>query len=378
MPVLSHAYLDSADDHIGFRLVSKLAPGELTHLCISRMSSDEGPMHMYALGVRLPALRSFTLLDCIANAEFLANWFDPRRRLLFAKYGLQVHITLRESKPPSAPKDWKPYYYFLRNVLFRKYSESPTAIYGKEVRHICISNVVFRRLYVDDIDDPAFGLANLRIIVLRAPASQSRGFWNVTLEHQPHRYGRLGLPLPSPGYTVPWAESEARALCTQKLHNLRFVVIHNHYFWVEQFDIGGHWTRLWWLPTALDDKWQRAKMKALLNEEDWVFLRNETGIVNNLMSDEEFRRGNKLVIHLGLGGFNDWGWEDDTKIGHPPFVQYITEYQAEKWRGRLSRHLKRKRDVDVEIESGYFMEVPERSNTELEKPQRVIGVLWYL
>lgn len=378
MPVLSHAHLDSADDHFGFHLICKLTPGELTHLCISRMSSDEGPMQMYALGVRLPALRKFTLLDTIANAEFLVNWFDPRRRLPFAKYGLQVHITLRAFAPPGASKDRKFSYYALRNVLFRKYSQSPTAIYGKEVRHICISNVAYRRLYVDDIDDPAFGLTNLRIMVIRAPASRSRGFWNVTLEHQPHRHGRLGLPLPSPNYAAPWAESEARALCTQKLRNLRFVVIHNYYYWVEQFDIGGHWTRLWWLPTALDDKWQRAKMKALLNEEDWAFLRNETGIVNDLMSGEEFRRGNKLVVHLELGGFNDWGWEDDTKIGHPPFVQYITEYQAKKWRGRLSRHLKRKRDVDVEIESGYFMEVPKRSTTELEKPGSVIGDPWYM
>jgi len=333
---------------------------------------------MYALGVRLPALRSLTLLDCIANAESLANWFDPRRRLLFAKYGLQVHITLRASTPPSTPKDRKYYYYSLRNVLFHKYSASPTTIYNREVRHICISNIAAERLYVDDIDDPASGLANLRIFVVRAPASQGRGFWNLTLEHQPHHHGQLKLPLPSPGHAAYWAESEARALCTQQLRNLRFVVIHNHYYWIEQFDIGGHWTRLWWLADALGDKWQRAKMKALLHEEDWAFLKNETGIVNDLMSDEEFRRGNKLVIHLELGGFNDWDWEDDMKIGHPPFFQYITDDQAWKWRGELSRHLKRKRDVDAEIESGYFMEVPRRSTAETTKTLRANGFPWYL
>jgi len=150
-------------------------------------------------------------------------------------------------------------------------------------------------------------------------------------------------------------------------------MIHNHYYWIEQFDTGGHWTRLWWLADALGDKWQRAKMKALLHEEDWVFLRNEAGIFNDLMSEKEFRRGNKLVIHRELGGFNDLGWEDDTKIGHPPFVQYITDDQAWKWRGGLSRHLKRKRDVDAEIESGYYMGVPRRSTAEATKPLRANG-----
>jgi len=336
-------------------------------------------MHMYTLGVRLQALRSFTLLDCVANTDFLANWFVPRRRLPFAKYGLQIHVTLRTAMPPSEPKDRKYYYYSLRNVLFRQYSESPTAIYGTELRHICISNVTAERLYADDIDDPALGLMNLRIIVVRAPAAQDRGFWNVTLEHQPYRHGRLGLPLPSPGYrAVSWAEAEARALCTQKLRNLRFIVIHNHYYWVEQFDMGGYWTRLWRLPDALGDKWQRAKMKALIHEEDWAFLRNEAGIVNDLMSDEEFQRGNQLVIHRELGGFNDLGWEDDTNIGHPPFVQCITEEQSWKWKDGLCRHLKRKRDVDAEIEAGYFMEVPRRASAETTKPPRAAGIPWYL
>ena len=119
-------------------------------------------------------------------------------------------------------------------------------------------------------------------------------------------------------------------------------------------------------------------MKALLNEEDWAFLRNETGIANDLISDEEFRRGNKVALHLEPGGFKDWGWEDDTKIGHPSFVQYITEYQAENWRGGLSRHLKRKRDVVAEIESGYYMEVPERPNTEPERPHFGDRDVWYL
>ena len=179
MPVLSTAYLDSAEGYFDFHLIRKLTPGELTHRLISRMSSDEGPIRMYALGVRLPAIREFTLLDSTANTNFLANWFDPRRRLPFAKFGLHIRITLRASAPSSAKKP-RFSYFSLRDVLFRRYSESPTAIYGKEVRHICIRNVAFRGLYIDDIDDPAFGLTNSRMIVIRAPASQSRGFWNVT------------------------------------------------------------------------------------------------------------------------------------------------------------------------------------------------------
>lgn len=128
----------------------------------------------------------------------------------------------------------------------------------------------------------------------------------------------------------------------------------------------------------MDGNWQRAKMKALLNEEDWAFLRNEAGIVNDLMSDEEFRKGNQVAIYLELGGYKDWGWESNTEIGHPPFVQYITEYQAEKWRGTLGRHLKRKRDVDAEIESGCYMDIPERSATEMKRPEVGIGDVWYL
>lgn len=79
-------------------------------------------------------------------------------------------------------------------------------------------------------------------------------------------------------------------------------MIHNHYYWIEQFDTGGHWTRLWWLADALGDKWQRAKMKALLHEEDWVFLRNEAGIFNDLMSERNSGGATSWSFIVSLAG----------------------------------------------------------------------------
>lgn len=246
-PVLTHAYIDSSDDSFAFHLITKLAPSDLMHLSISRMSPVEGQMHMNALVATLPALQTFTVLDCIENHAFLAKWFSPRQRLPFTRYGLQLHITMRKSMPPRWRRGGENnYHYTLSNVLFRQYKESPKAIYGTEIRHIAISNVAVGRLVVDNVDDPAFGLANLRILTIRVPASDHRGFWNVTLEHEAQRKGRLGLPLPALLQSTASAETNARALSVQDLRNLRFVVIYGRYFWVEHFsltDTSGHWTR---------------------------------------------------------------------------------------------------------------------------------------
>lgn len=196
-------------------------------------------------------------------------------------------------------------------------------------------------------------MANLRILVVRAPVGTHRGYWNATLEYNHARYGRLDLPIPKPKDPMKaWAERHA--LSKQSLQNLRFVVIYNHYFWIEHFDVYGHYARFWKLEDALGDYWQRVKMKFLLHDEDWAFLRDKAGIVGEHMSDDEYRRGNRLVVFREeLGGFNDSEWEHDTRIGFPPNTVKINAKDIDSWR----KVLKRKRDLDEEINAGYFIKV---------------------
>lgn len=63
------------------------------------------------------------------------------------------------------------------------------------MQHIVISNTGLH-LLLDGIDDPAFGLGSLRVLIIRKSARPSRGYWSATLEHRPDRRGRLNLPLP--------------------------------------------------------------------------------------------------------------------------------------------------------------------------------------
>ena len=46
-------------------------------------------------------------------------------------------------------------------------------------------------------------------------------------------------------------------------------------------------------------------MKALVTEADWAFLRDESGAVGKFANAEELRRGNRLVMHNDVAGFQD-------------------------------------------------------------------------
>ena len=340
------------DDAFGFSLVDKLVPQNLTELSTSRISAEKGPMQVHELGLRLPRLRVFVILDVLANTDFLTKWFVPAKKLPFARYGLQLHITPRITDP-GRPR-W--FGYSLKQLMFPKHIGKSAVIYGTEVRHVVIIGPDSMPFRIDDIHDPALGMAKLQILLVRAPIGAYRGYWNTTLEYKHARHGRLALPIPNPkaGGKLR-AERYARLLSKQNLQNLRFVVIHNEYFWIEHFNVNGHYTRVWKLEDALEDYWQRVKMKFLLNDEDWAFLRDQTGIVGPYMSDGEYRRGNRLAIFREMGGFQDAGWEHDTKIGFPPTTIQVHPKHVDSLRKVLS---KRKRDVDAEIEAGYFMKVP--------------------
>jgi len=69
------------------------------------------------------------------------------------------------------------------------------------------------------------------------------------------------------------------------------------------------------LADALGDKWQRAKMKALLHEEDWDFLRNEAGIFNGLMSERISGGATSWSFIVSLAGLTIWAGMMIRKLG---------------------------------------------------------------
>ena len=250
LPHLTHLYIDCPDDFFAFRLIYKLRPASLIDLSVSALSKEPDPIHVYAFETVLPKLHNLTILNISRNVGFIQKFFAPDRRLQHYKHGLQLYRTPLTQKPPPnyPPRIWPPIY-LLTEIIFGKLIESiPKSLvhpFGDQVRHICISNKGMGSIQVDGIDDPVYALTNLRVLIIRPPVVVGRGYWDPTLEIKPYPQGRLSLPLPHPTESYPAVKGDAMFLARQQLLSLRFVVLHNQYFWIEHLDGQRHKTQVW-------------------------------------------------------------------------------------------------------------------------------------
>ena len=153
--------------------------------------------------------------------------------------GLQLHLTTLPRLPWDNSIDVDKN--LARNVNVNVFGLDPNEderqiipLFGREIRHLRLDynplDLAFARF-----DCRHLGLSNLRVLIIRPKITVGRGYWEPTLEAQPYIEGRLGLPLQRPYHLAcPGARDQATQLAKQNLWHLRFIVIHNEYFWIDR------------------------------------------------------------------------------------------------------------------------------------------------
>ena len=240
LPAMAYLHIDSCNRMFTFHLLKKLRMINLSELLVSNLAEDAGPLDMYGFERLLPGLQRISILDVHQNVPFLQRYLNGNRSTQYPRFGLQLHVASQPRHPYEPEEDPKNYYAKLLMakifgpVLLDGIDDWEFPPFGDEVRHICLSAQNASCLNAAELDEETSGFTNLRVLIIRPVLTFGHGFWEPTLEARPFISGRLELPIQVPGVMCVEARAHARLLAKQNFPSLRFIVIHNEYFWVER------------------------------------------------------------------------------------------------------------------------------------------------
>ena len=138
------------------------------------------------------------------------------------------------------------------------------------LRHLRLESVDISKLEIDLIDDPMYGLKELKVFVSSTSRTSFDSNHRIVPRASPRHFSELKFPQRANDFTEGRLASE---LAAQNLPCLRIIVFGGYQFWIERIPDQAR-PQLWYLHEALGDPEQRKKVMDCLDKKDWQFLQN--------------------------------------------------------------------------------------------------------